>query len=160
MTLMAIGCVGLGVAAIISVVSGGYRPERYEGGVDPVRAAALVSFGAMAAGFALAAATAVRSFWSDRKVAELAGIGFLSGLMVAAVAGFLFFATVPDSSPPLVPRSSIQVLAYLGLGLIAAGLIPGALDGAAGAVKRRDPNLLIALIALALIVVIGLVWRG
>jgi xanthine/uracil permease len=158
MVLMAIACLGLGVAAVASVVSGGYRPERYGGGFDPVRAAALLSFGAMTAGFALAATIALRSFWSERRVFEITGVAFLSGLTVLAVAGFLFFATVPESSPPLVTRSLIQVLAYVGLGLVAAGMVPGALEGAASAVKRRDPNLLIVLIALALIVVIRLVW--
>lgn len=159
MVLMAIGCLGLGVAAVVSVVSGGYRPERYEGGVDPVRAAALLSFGAMAAGFALAATTALQSFWSERRMAEVTVFAFLSGLTVLAAVGFLFFATVPDSSPPLVPRSSVQALAYLGLGLVAVGTVPALVEGAFGAVKRRDPTILIVLIALAMIVAIRLVWR-
>ena len=159
MVLMAVGVIGLAVAAVASVVSGGYRPERYAGGFDPIRAAALVSFGAMAAGFALAASIALRSFWSERRLFEITGPAFFSGLTVMAVAGFLVFATVPDPSPPLVPRSTIQVLAYVGLGLAAAGLVPASLEGAASAVKRRDPTLLIVLIALVLIVVIRLVWQ-
>lgn len=160
MVLMSVACLALGVAGVASVVSGGYRPECYEGGVDPVRAAALLSFGAMAAGFALAATTALRSFWSERRVAEITIVAFLSGLTVMAVAGFLFFATIPDSSAPLVSRSSIQILAQLGLGLVVAGLVPAVLKGVPAAVKRRNPNLLIILVALALIIVIRLVWRG
>jgi drug/metabolite transporter (DMT)-like permease len=159
MVLMAIGCLALGVAATVSVVSGGYRLERYEGGIDPVRAAALLSFGAMAAGFGLAATTGLRSFWLERRLADVTTFAFLSGLTVLAATGFLFFATASDSSPPLVPRSSIQVLAYLGLGLVAAGMVPAMVEGAFGAVKRLDPTILIVLIALALIVAIRLALR-
>ena len=92
-------------------------------------------------------------------MAEVTVFAFLSGLTVLAAVGFLFFATVPDSSPPLVPRSSVQALAYLGLGLVAVGTVPALVEGAFGAVKRRDPTILIVLIALAMIVAIRLVWR-
>jgi hypothetical protein len=132
MVLMAIGCLALGVAAVVSVVSGGYRPERYEGAIDPVRAAALLSFGAMAAGFALAAATGLRSLWLERRMADVTSFAFVSGLTVLAAAGFLFFAIAPDASLPLVPRSSIQVLAYLGLGLVAASLVAAMVNARSG----------------------------
>ena len=159
LALMAIACLGLAVAGVVSIASGGYRPERYGNGFDPVRAAALLAFGAMTVGFALPTATALRSAWSERSVFQLGGAALGAGMTILAVAGFAFFATAYDSSAPLVPRSSIQVLAYLGLGLVAAGMAPAVLEGAAGAVRRRDPSLLIVLIALVLIVVVRLVWR-
>lgn len=158
LALMAIACLGLAIAGVISIASRGYRPDRYGDGFDPVRAAALLAFGAMAFGFALLTATTLRSAWAERGVFQVGGVAFGAGLTILAVAGFAFFATAYDSSAPLVPRSSIQALAYLGLGLVAAGLVPAVLEGAAAAVKRRDPGLLIVLIALALIVVVRLVW--
>jgi len=138
----------------VAIASGGYRPERYGGGFDPVRAGALLFFGAGAAGFALATAATLRLARSRPSVFRLSAVALTAGLTVMALTGLVLFASAPPSSAPVVLPDSFRVMVFLGLGLVAAGMVPVVLDGVAAAVKRRDPNLLIALIALVLIVII------
>lgn len=154
--LIGIACLGLAVAAVVAIASGGYRPERYAGWFDPIRAGALLFFGAGAAGFALAAAATLRLARSRPSVFRLSGLALTAGLTVMALTGLALFASAPPSLAPVVLPDLFRVMVLLGLGLVAAGMVPVVLDGVAGALKRRDPNLLIALIALVLIVVIRL----
>jgi hypothetical protein len=159
MALMGIGCLGLAVASVVAIASGGYRPERYGDGFDPVRAGVLLAFGAITAGFALATAAGLRSLWSEPGVVPLSGVAFWAGLTIGGAAVFVFFAWAPSTSAPLVVPSPVRAMLFLGLGLCTASMVAAAAKGVPGAVRRRDPNLLIALIALALIVIVRFVWR-
>jgi hypothetical protein len=160
LALMRISCLALAVASVVGIASGGYRPERYGGGFDPVRAAMIVSLAASAVGFALVARAGLAAVWSDKQPTSLSAVAFWTGLAVATLAILLIFASMPASSRPMVVPVPLRVLLFAGLGILAAGVIPPVVRGAAAAHRRRDRGLLVALLLLAVLVVLRFTWRG
>jgi hypothetical protein len=150
--LMGIGCLALVFMASAAIASGGYRPERYAGGFDPVRTGMLVSFCSMAAGFGLVAAAGITARWTNANSVSLGNIAFWGGLAIGAVATVVIVADSPASSAPLVVPAPLRVMLWMGLGLTFGGML---VDGAADALRRRDPRFLVGLVLLALF----LYWR-
>ena len=117
-----------------------------------------VSFAASAAGFAMATVSTIRAAWSMREASRMIGALLWAGVTVLALAGLVFLTAIPNSSEP--PAAVvIRLMAYAGLGLVAVGISPLLVARGLDAVRSRDPGLVVALIAFALLLLVAVVTR-
>lgn len=158
--LAGVACLGLAVAAVLAIAAGGYRPERYVGGFDPVRTAMLISFAAGAAAFLLVVGAGFGARLSGDESIAFNGLVFWAGLAVSDFTILVVLAWMAPSSAPQVVPIPLRVGVFIGLGLVVAGMVPWALRGATAGVRRRDPRLLVALLLLVLLVVLRFAWHA
>jgi len=158
--LIGIACLGVVVAGIAAITSGGYRPERYVGGIDPVRAGMIALFGAATAAFALVGGAGLAARWSGAASVSLDTIAFWTGLAIVGGASLLFIVSLPATSAPVTVPIQITLLLYLGGGVLLVGMVRAAWPDTAAAVRRREPAFLLALALLAALVVMRLIGRA
>jgi hypothetical protein len=148
---MGIGCLALVFTASAAIASGGYRPERYAGGFDPVRAGMLVLFAACTAGFGLVAGGGVVARWSGPDRIAIGEIAFWAGLTIASGATLVILAGAPASSAPFAVPVPLRVALFVGLGLMVAAMVPTAVENSIEAMGgRRGLGILVAVLGFAM----------
>jgi hypothetical protein len=150
--LVGMGCVALVFASVASLAAGGYRPERYAGGFDPVRAGMLVFFAACTAGFGLVAGGGVVARWSGPDRIPIGGIAFWAGLTIASGATLVILAGYPASSAPFAVPVPLRVALFVGLGLMVAPMVTTAVENSIEAMGgRRGLGILVAVLGFAML---------
>lgn len=152
------GCVAI-VAMVISLAANWpYLPEKFIGGIDPIRVGLAL---ALLAGMLTVAVLGLLAFAEWRSGAGVdslgAAVGAL-GLLIATGSVVVLLVTMPAVSNVVVPLP-IRIPLFLGVGLLGASLLQSVVSGVAAAVKRGDRRLLVGLILLAGAVVISLLRR-
>jgi hypothetical protein len=151
------GLIGVSVACIaigggVAIASGGYRPEAYAGGLDPIRTSVVLAFVLGTVGFGLPAGAALLQWLRAGERPTLTGLAFWAGLTIlcASSLSVLSASTRPDGTLAAPDWSRAGVL--LGLGLLAAGMVSAAASNVMEPARRRDwLYVALALVAAALI---------
>lgn len=157
--LIGVGATALAVALTLGIAAGGYRPDRYAGGFDPIRAAMVVSFATFAAAFALAAGAGLGARISRQEDIPAANLVMAGGFALLGVVLATLFVSMPASSDPFAVPVPVRIGILLAVAMVAAGVLPQAVSGAVGAVQRRDRGFFVAIAVLAAVVAIGFLAR-
>jgi len=141
------GCLSLAFGVIAIAGELPYRPERYAGAFDPMRAGLAGMFAAgvlVFALFALADGAESRSR-ADRQAPSMALAW--AGLTITSASFLILILTMPPVNEIDLP-APIGISFSVGVGLIVVGWIPS-LGGAVGeAIRRRDRGLLVGLLVM------------
>lgn len=161
--LLGVSCLGVafaGIAAIAAIASGGYRPERYSGGFDPIRIGLMVFFAAGTAAFALLGGTGLVARRSGSSTVPFANIALVSGLAISAASLLVLVAWMPAWEGPLVVPIPIRIGILLGAGVAVAGMVPAVLSGASAVVRRGGRGLVVAFPLFAAVIIISYLTRS
>jgi hypothetical protein len=116
-----VGCFGLVVSVVALVVEGGYHPEVYRGGLDPVRAGLLVVSLAGMVIFALFLFGSIVRIRRRRNLGSMAD-GLAAGGLLICAAGFAAVVMVfPASGGPIPPM--VATALRIGAGLFVVGVV-------------------------------------
>jgi hypothetical protein len=153
-----VGCLGLAVAAVGAIANAPYRPERYIGGFDPVRAGIA---GFLVAAVVLSTLVALAGFgtWrfeADRRALESAVLW--AGLAIAADSLAALIVSLPPTSRIVLPIP-IGLSLVVGIGLAILGSFPSLHSWAVATGRKRDLSLRVALVLLAAAIVLHIVSR-
>jgi hypothetical protein len=152
------GLLALALAVFALLVDAPYRPERYVGGIDPLRAGLAGFLAAGVALFALFALAGLAGWRLSTDGKGLAAVVVWAGMAVAVAALLVMVVSMPPVRTFAVP-TEIRIPLFVGLAMAVAGLIPSMYSGAAAAVRRRDLGLLAAVVVIAVLVAIDIVAR-
>ena len=154
-----VGCAALAIAAVAILVGGPpYQPERYVGGLDPVRLGMAVFF--ICAGlFGFIVATAgTRSLLASRELSALSVLLFGAGFAVSGLAMLAVFIWMPPVSGPMAIPEPIGIVLFTGIGLVAAAFLLPVGYALVDAVTKRDlraVGTILLLVFLMLVVFLG-----
>jgi hypothetical protein len=159
-----VGCAALAVGALVAIVGGGYRAERYAGQPDPVRVGFIVFFISACVAFGLIAVSAFASWRARSDGSSLAFLAFALGLVIGSGSALAFWIWAPPTSAPFVLPIPIRVAAIASLALIAVGPAFEAMSNFLAAIHARDwvavLTFVVCFILLGGFVAIGLLRRG
>jgi hypothetical protein len=132
-----VGCAGLVISVIVVIAEGGYYPERYVGGIDPVRAGIVAMLLAGICMFSLFLVGSIARLRRQRTLGSVAD-GLAWGGVLIAAAGFAgFFMVVPATSGPIALPPALAIATRVGIGLLVTGLVLGLIDNLLGWIRRR-----------------------
>jgi hypothetical protein len=156
--VLGFGCLALALAAIVAIASGGYDPERYAGGLDPIHTGLLVAFGAFTLAFVLLARAAyltsrARPDVSTDSVVLAVGLAITAGALLALV------AWMPGSAGSFVVPLPLRIVIFLGPAIMILGLARSVIRGRFAAATRLDRGLVVGVLLLAAVVVFGFITR-
>jgi len=156
--VMGIALLGLAFAAVVAIASGGYQPERYAGGLDPIRTGLLVAFAAFTVAFVLLARAA---YLTSRARPDVStdSVVLAVGLAVTAGALFALVAWMPASAGSFVLPLPLRIAIFLGPAILIFGLARSVIRGRFAAATRLDRGLVVAVLLLAMVVVFGFITR-
>jgi hypothetical protein len=156
--VMGVACLGLAVAAVAAIGSGGYQPERYAGSFDPVHAGLLVAFGAFSLAFVLLArATYVTS--RARPDVSTDSVVLAIGLAITAGALFALVLWMPAAAGSFVLPLPLRIAIFLGPAIMILGLAHSVVRGRFAAATRLDRGLAVGVLVIAVVVVFGFITR-
>jgi hypothetical protein len=156
--VMGVACLGLAIAAVVAIASGGYDPERYAGGLDPIRTGLLVAFGAFTLAFVLLARAA---YLISRARPDVSADSVVLAIGLAITAGALFalVAWMPASAGSFVLPLPLRIAIFLGPAVLILGLARSVIRGRFAAATRLDRGLVVGVLLLAMVVVFGFITR-
>lgn len=140
------GCAALAFAGAAAIMGGvPYRPERYAGGIDPVRAG-LAAFMFLALVVFCLFVLADLAIWRrDRDRLTLATALMFAGLTISVASLLILIVTMPPVSRLAVPMP-VRVMLYAGVGVSLVGFLPALAGGLGAAIRRRDAGFLVVLL--------------
>lgn len=156
--VMGVACLALAFAAVAAIASGGYYPERYAGGMDPIRAGLLVAFGAFTLAFVLLA-RAVYVTSRTRPDVSPDGVVLAIGLAITAGALFALVAWMPAAAGSFVVPLPLRIALFFGPAIMILGLAHSVIRGRFAAATRLDRTLVAGVLLVAVVVVFGFITR-
>jgi hypothetical protein len=156
--VMGVACVGLAVAALAAIASGGYHPEGYAGGVDPIRTGLLIAFGAFTLAFVVLARAA---YLTSRARPDVStdSVVLAIGLAITAGALFALVAWMPATAGSFALPLPLRIAIFLGPAILILGLARSVMRGRFAAATRLDRGLVVGVLLLAVVVVFGFITR-
>jgi hypothetical protein len=138
---LSIGFIGFAlmlVGVAIIALEGGYRPLRYEGRLDPIRAPFVLMFGAGAMGFGAWFLATLREFAARPAMERLFGLALTLAVTIIGAALAIMFSTIPAAAMSAPgPREFGAVIGAAGI-LLFAGFLGLVSIAARDAFRSRD----------------------
>ena len=151
--------------SLLAIADGGYRPERYAGGLDPFRVGILIL---LVPGWVLAilfAANALESWRMDPLTASLVSVVGAIGFLLSASSLVALMLWWPAHATQVSLPEPMAITLVAGMGLVFIGLLPDMTSGLRDVrrhgvrIARGDRILLAGLVVLAAWILIGLLRR-
>jgi hypothetical protein len=150
------GCLSLALGVIAIAGELPYRPARYAGGFDPMRAGLAGMFAAAVLVFALFALAEIAAWRSGARVGAPSSAFSWVGLAITSASFQALIVTMPPVNKIDLP-APIGIPFFIGVGFLGAGLIPAIGAALRDAIRRRDRGLLAALVMVGALIVLRIV---
>jgi hypothetical protein len=148
------------VAFMISLAANWpYRPERYAGGIDPIRVGLVVGMSAGALVFALLALSALAAWRAGAGIQSLGTALSAIGMLIASGSIIVLVASMPPVAKTAVPLP-LRIPLFLGVGLMFAGQLPSVVSGTIAAAKRGERGVFVAILVLAAVILVSILGRS
>jgi hypothetical protein len=131
------GCIGLAWSVVSLVADGGWHPERYTGGVDPIRAGMVVLFIAGGVLFALYLVGAVVGWREQPGLGPVAAGLATGGMVIACAAIVVLLISMPPSAGPIAMPPAIAAAVRIGGGLAIVGFVLGIFPSTRDRIRGR-----------------------
>jgi hypothetical protein len=153
-----LACVFLAIAAVGLTAGWPYRAERFVGSFDPVRLGLAGFLGSDLLLLIVITLAGLIEWRSTRDRATLRLALTFGGFALATASMFAMLLSAPPTTTFVVPQP-VAVGLFLGIGIVAIAMLPDMISAVSEAVRRRDRGLLIAMMVLAALIAVSILFR-